>query len=278
MVWCDSQFVQTCLEMALTRIVQLTDLHLYEDPDARFYEIPTRELFQDVVAHVEQNAGRVDHLVVTGDHTNDDLAVTYEAVRDILRPWHDRAWFVPGNHEDRATLRATFPDRIPGAGAERINFAFTAGDALCLGVDTHVPGKVPGHVGADQIEWIEGQLEAHDAATVVLFMHHPPILLGLAWMDRIGLAGREQLQDLVLREPRIRLVCCGHVHHESSHRVGAATVVTTPSTGLQFSPTSEEAEFVPGAPGYRIIELDGDSCATRVVRLPEARYAPSPAD
>ena len=39
-----------------------------------------------------------------------------------------------------------------------------------------------------------------------------------------------------------------------------------------------EAEFVPGAPGYRIIELDGDSCATRVVRLPEARYAPSPAD
>ena len=32
------------------------------------------------------------------------------------------------------------------------------------------------------------------------------------------------------------------------------------------------------APGYRIIELDGDSCVTRVVRLPEARYAPSPAD
>ncbi len=109
-------------------------------------------------------------------------------------------------------------------------------------------------------------------------MHHPPILLGLAWMDRIGLAGREQLQDLILRDQRIRLVCCGHVHHESSHRVGAATVVTTPSTGLQFSPTNERAEFVQAAPGYRIIELDGDSCVTRVVRLPEARYAPSPAD
>ena len=141
-----------------------------------------------------------------------------------------------------------------------------------------MPGQVPGHIGADQIEWVEAQLEAHDPATAVLFMHHPPILLGLAWIDRIGLAGREQLQDLMLRDPRIRLVCCGHVHHESSHRVGAATVVTTPSTGLQFSPTSEEAEFVQAAPGYRIIELDGDSCVTRVVRLPEARYAPSPAD
>ena len=264
--------------MTVTRIVQLTDPHLYADPDARSYEIPTRELFLDVVAHVEQNAGQVDHLVVTGDHTNDDRAVTYGAMRDILQPWQDRCWFVPGNHEDRATLRATFPDRIPGEGAERINFSFTAGESLCLGLDTHVPGKVRGRIDADQVAWVEAQLEEHDPTTAVIFMHHPPILLGIAWLDRIGLAGRELLQDLLLRDPRIRLVCCGHVHHESSHRVGAATVVTTPSTGLQFSPTSDAAEFVRAAPGYRIIELDGGSCVTRVVRLPEARYAPSPAD
>ena len=264
--------------MALTRIVQLTDLHLYEDPEARFYEIPTRELLEEVVAHVQEHAGTVDHLVVTGDHTNDDLAVTYEAVREILQPWRDRCWFVPGNHEDRAILRASFPDRIGGEGAERITFSFSAGDSLCIGLDTHVPGKVPGHVGADQITWVGAQLEEHDPAMAVLFMHHPPILLGLAWMDRLGLAGREQLQDLILRDSRIRLVCCGHVHHESSHRVGAADVVTTPSTGLQFSPTSEVAEFVRAAPGYRVIELDDDSCVTRVVRLPEARYTPSPAD
>ena len=264
--------------MTLTRIVQLTDLHLFADPDGRFYEVPTRELLQDVLAHVAQNAGHVDHLVVTGDHTNDELAVTYEAVRDILQPWHDRAWFVPGNHDDRATLRATFPERISGANAERITFSFTAGRSLCLGLDTHVPGQVSGHIGADQIAWIEAELEAHDPETAVLFMHHPPILLGLAWLDRIGLTGRELLQDLVLRDPRIRLVCCGHVHHESLHRVGAATVVTTPSTGLQFSPDSDEAVFVQAPPGYRVIEIDEDSCATRVVRLPEARYAPSPAD
>jgi len=144
--------------MALTRIVQLTDLHLYEDPEARFYEIPTRELLQEVVAHVQEHAGTVDHLVVTGDHTNDDLAVTYEAVREILQPWHDRCWFVPGNHEDRAILRSTFPDRIVGEGAERIIFSFSAGDSLCIGLDTHVPGQVAGRVEADQIAWAEAQL------------------------------------------------------------------------------------------------------------------------
>ena len=265
--------------MTLTRIVQLTDLHLYADPDARFYEIPTRELFQEVVAHVEQNAGRVDHLVVTGDHTNDDLAVTYEAVRDILQPWHDRV--LVRAREPRGPRHAAGdvprPDRRRGCRAHHL-LVHRGRVAVPRARHPRARARCRGHIGADQIEWVEAQLEAHDPATVVLFMHHPPILLGLAWIDRIGLAGREQLQDLVLRDPRIRLVCCGHVHHESSHRVGAATVVTTPSTGLQFSPTSDEAEFVQAAPGYRIIELDGDSCETRVVRLPEARYAPSPAD
>lgn len=264
--------------MTMTRIVQLTDLHVSADPDARLYDIPTRELLQDVAAHVERHAGRVDHLVVTGDHTHDEQPDSYEAVREILRPWHDRVWLVPGNHEDRATLRATFRDRVPGRGAERITFSFTAGEALCLGLDTHVPGQVSGRVDDGQLAWVSEQLDAHDPATAVLFMHHPPVLLGRAWLDRIGLEGRERLQDLVLRDSRIRLVCCGHVHHESSSRVGKATVVTTPSTGLQFSPDEDEPTFVQAPPGYRIIELEGAGCTTRVVRLPEARYAPSPAD
>lgn len=262
----------------MTRIVQLTDLHVFADPEARLYDIPTRELLRDVAAHVERHAGRVDHLVVTGDLTHDEQAPSYEAVRELLRPWRDRIWLVPGNHEDRATLRATFGDRIPGAGAERITFSFTAGEALCLGLDTHVPGQVAGRVDEAQLAWVSDQLDAHESAAAILFMHHPPVLLGRAWLDRIGLAGRELVQDLVLRDARIRLVCCGHVHHESSSRVGAATVVTTPSTGLQFSPDADEPTFVRAPPGYRIIDLEGGTCTTRVVRLPEARHAPSPAD
>ena len=105
-------------------------------------------------------------------------------------------------------------------------------------------------------------------------MHHPPVELGVAWLDRIGVEDRAALHELLDEEPRIRLVSCGHVHHESSHRVGGADVVTVPSTGLQFSPVSQEAEFVRAPPGYRVIEVDGDGCTTRVVRLPEARFSP----
>ena len=93
-------------------------------------------------------------------------------------------------------------------------------------------------------------------------MHHPPVELGLAWLDRIGIDDHELLQALLRDDERIRLVCCGHVHHESSRRVGSAEVMTTPATGLQFSPDSVEALFVTAPPGYRPIELDGGGYST----------------
>ena len=261
--------------MTTTQILQLSDLHPFADPDERLFGIPTRELLEDVLAHVQRSGVRPDHVVVTGDHTHDELPETYAAVRELLEPFLDRLWLLPGNHDDRAVLRAAFDDRIPADGADRITFSFRAGDWLCLGLDTHVPGAVGGRLGADQVEWIRGQLDEHRPAAAVLFMHHPPVELGLAWLDRIGLEDADLLQDLLVEEPRVRLVCCGHVHHESSNRVGAAEVVTVPSTGLQFSPTGDVAEFVTAPPGYRLIELGDDGYSTTVVRLPEARYAPT---
>jgi Icc protein len=261
--------------VSVIRIVQLSDLHVFADPEQRLFGIPTRQTLRDVVAHIEANAGGVDHLVVTGDHTHDELPETYAAVREILGPWGDRLWQVPGNHDDRAVLRAGFGDRIQGAGAERVRFSFDAGGWLCLGLDTQVPGLVKGRLEEAQVGWIRERLAEHDPVGAILFMHHPPVLLGSAWMDPIGLDGRELLQDLLREDERIRLVCSGHVHHDSSREVGAASVVTTPSTGLQFDPAGDSTTFALDPPGYRVIELDGERCSTRVVRLPVARYAPS---
>jgi Icc protein len=258
-----------------TRILQLSDVHRFADPDERLFGIPTRELFEDVLAHVERSGLRPDHVIVTGDHTHDELPETYAAVREELAPFLDRLWVLPGNHDDRVVLRAAFGDRIPADGNGRVTFSFRAGDWLCLGLDTQVPGAVGGRLGAEQVDWIRAQLADHRPRAAVLFMHHPPVDLGLAWLDRIGVEDADLLRALLVEEPRIRLVCCGHVHHESSNRVGSAEVVTVPSTGLQFSPTGDVAEFVAAPPGYRVIELGDDGYSTTVVRLPEARYAPT---
>jgi 3',5'-cyclic-AMP phosphodiesterase len=250
-------------------IVQLSDLHLWADPEGVLFGIPTRRTLRDVLAHIEASGLKPHYVVVTGDHTHDELPETYAAARELLAPYLDRLHQVPGNHDDRARLREGFSDRVGGEGAERITFSFEAEGWLCLGLDTHVPGEVGGRIGEEQLEWVRSRIGERQPRGAVLFMHHPPVELGIPWLDRIGVEDRAAFQALLADEPRIRLVSCGHVHHESSHRVEGAEIVTVPSTGLQFSPDSPVAAFVPAPPGYRVIELDGDVCATSVVRLPE---------
>jgi len=255
-------------------ILQLTDLHVFREPHGRLKGIPTRELLVDVLQHIRDSGETFNAVVVTGDHTHDELRETYEAVAELLKPWRDRLFQVPGNHDDRTILRSVFSDRIAGAGDARINFSFTRGTWLCLGLDTHVPGSVSGRIDSDQVNWIRAQMQSSTATQVALFMHHPPVSVRSEWMDRIGLEQRELLQELILADTRIRLVCCGHIHHEFQTWLGHAEIVATPSTGIQFSPHGVSATFVAAPPGYRIIELSDAGYETRVIRLPETRYRP----
>lgn len=257
------------------RILQLTDLHVFKDPTATLKGIPTRTLLEDVVRHVQSSGNVFDAVVVTGDHTHDELPESYEAVRSLLSPWLNQLYLVPGNHDDRTVMRSVFPDRLQGHGQDLITFAFDAGDWLCIGLDTHVPGAVPGRIEPSQVTWARKRAAESRSNQVALFFHHPPVLMNSAWMDPIGLEGRELLLDWFQQEPRIRLVCCGHVHHEFQNRVGLVDVLTTPSTGIQFVPDGATPTFVAGAPGYRIIELRDEGFATRVIRLPEIRFQPS---
>jgi Icc protein len=258
------------------RVVQLTDLHVFKDPGTRLKGIPTRESLADVVDHVGQLGLPVDHLVVTGDHTHDEHPDSYRAVKTLLSPWADRLWQVPGNHDDRTVLRSVFSDRISGQNDDQVRFSFQTGCWLCLGLDTHVPGAVPGLIEASQVAWTADQIAKSQAGSVAIFLHHPPVDVGSLWMDPIGLAGREELVSLIKSESRIRLVCCGHVHHEFESRVGQAVVVTTPATGLQFSPRGLTPTTAWEAPGFRLIEFEGTEFRTRVVRLPVIRYQPVP--
>ena len=255
-----------------TRILQLTDLHVFSQPGVRLKGIPTRESLQDVVEHIRKHEADFDHVIITGDHTHDEQPQSYAAVRDILSPWIDRLWQVPGNHDDRNILRTVFEDRIGGAANDLIRFQFSTGQWKMVGLDTHLPGSVAGQMDASQIDWLRQCLSSCDASRVGLFFHHPPLDVGCEWMDAIGLNGRERIQQLVASDERIRLICCGHVHHEFQFQIGQADVLTTPSTGVQFEPSGAVPSFVTGPPGYRVIEIQADEMSTHVVRLPEVKY------
>ena len=98
-----------------------------------------------------------------------------------------------------------------------------------------------------------------DMPTIVA-MHHPPILMGLPWLDEIGLPAeeREALADLLRRSPQVLRVVAGHVHRASANTLGGCGVVTCASTNIAVRARLRHA---------------GDGAGQRAAVIPGARAA-----
>lgn len=259
----------------MPRIIQLTDLHLTADPAARLKNVPTWETFRDVLTHVRENAGDWDLLVITGDLAQDERAETYERLRAELGDWLPRCRLVPGNHDNRAGLRQVFPEMFSNR-SEFLIFREAVGEWRILGLDTQSPGEVGGRIGPDQLEWLARQLEENGDSPTLVFLHHPPVSVNSAWLDKIGLEAPEPFRELIATHPQVRAVATGHVHHVFEGKLGRSAVLTTPSTAIQFEPGGESATYINDPPGYRVFDLEDTGYRTQVVRLPVLRFPPLP--
>ncbi len=256
------------------RVLQLTDLHLFSDPSGRLKGVPTRDTLVDVLEFLESQEDDFATLVLTGDLAHDEQLESYRQLRALLSPWISRCRLIPGNHDSRRFIREVFPELVPpGNGA--LTFSLAAGRWRLIGLDSHVPGEVPGRIESEQLDWLEEELTAHALQPTILFVHHPPVPVGCAWLDEIGLQQPERLIEIISACEQVRVVSAGHVHHECEGRIGRAAFYTTPSTALQFRPGSDKPVYDTAAPGYRVFTLDDNSCCTAVVRLADARFLPA---
>lgn len=249
------------------RILQLTDCHLFADPNVELKGICTRERLKHVLAALREELPRAERLIITGDLAHDERKETYEALRELLEEWLPRVRLVPGNHDDREAMRETFRDVVEIAHG-RNGFSESLGNWRLIGLDTQITGELPGEVGAPQLAWLEKNL-ADTQQRVAIFLHHPPVDVGSTWLDKIGLTDAPALWNLLDRFPRVRVLCSGHVHQELAFHDAGALVLTTPSTGVQFVPEAETLIVDDALPGYRVLELQDDGgVRTRVVRVP----------
>lgn len=258
----------------MPKILQLTDLHVFADPEERLRGVPTRETLRQVIEHA-RGQGDYDRVLITGDFTHDERRETYAAVREMLGDWMPNCRVVPGNHDDRDRMREVFGDIVPASGP--ICFADQLDRWKLIGLDTHVPGEVPGAIDSDHVDWLRQEI-ASATGPVAVCLHHPPVSVNSPWMDRIGLRQPEALVDVLGQSDAVKLILGGHVHHEFHTKIGSADYFTTPATALQFEPDSEQPAYANDAPGYRVVRIDGDEFETEVFRLPTTEFPPDPAD
>lgn len=250
------------------RVLQLTDLHLMADPLAELKGICTSTRFDAVMQAVSRIAGPVERLILTGDLAHDELLATYETLHRQLSDWLPKLRMVPGNHDDRTSIRKTFGERIQ-VESDRVVFVDEVAGWTLIGLDSQVTGELRGELGSAQLGWLEQQLVSRANRPIALFVHHPPVLIGSPWIDAIRMDDADSLWELLNRHRQVRLVCCGHIHQEQSVIRDSALVVTTPSTGVQFQPESESLIVDCVWPGFRVLDLEPDGTfRTHVIRVP----------
>lgn len=230
----------------MTRIAHLTDLHLLESSHARRR---ARERFRlsvltmgrsidadehrrrFVFALREARSSRADHLVISGDLTEDGLDAQFDVLAEVLA---DSAWspdevtIVPGNHDgydrpdawERALegpLRAYRRTSAPGAATELNGATIVATSTL---IDQHWL-RAAGRIGEEQCARMRDVLatESKRGRAVVFPMHHPPVPWGLRLNFLEGLLDVERVTS-ILRAHDNGHVLSGHTHRGGDHSLG----------------------------------------------------------
>ena len=120
---------------------------------------------------------------------------------------------------------------------------------------------------AAQLAWLQADLDEHRGQPTVVFLHHHPWPLGLAWIDAMHLSNGAELVRVLRQYPDVRWMICGHVHLDQEIQRDGLTMLTTPATCFQVSKVSQTFKVLPGPPGFRVVYVKGGEFSTRVLHL-----------
>ena len=236
-------------------VAQISDPHISDAPSEAAVSASTR--LQQAVAHLLRLPVAPDVVVVTGDCANTGSASEYERFQALLRPLPMPVYVVPGNHDNRAQLLAAFGVQGTSPLSGFVQYVVDDGPVRLLALDTHVPGRDAGALGAEQLEWLQAQLARSPERPTVIFMHHPPIQTGLAIPDGIGLVDADAFGAIIARHPQVERILAGHLHMAVQRRFHGTVVQVCPSTAHALLPDMSQ-------PGRLAVVMEPPTCLLHV--------------
>jgi 3',5'-cyclic AMP phosphodiesterase CpdA len=253
----------------MTHLAHLSDLHLLEPEHGLRRGLPRRRLAylsagrrhdaedrrrRALHALTAARKSGADHVLVTGDLTEDGIEAQYEVLAEVLDASGlapERVTLLPGNHDLYAAgdafakalagpLRAFAATSTPGV-------PVTLRDAAVLPVSTAVaqPYQLSaGAVGAPALESVTQLAEAtrRSGRALILAMHHPPAKRAMPLMQWIdGLRDHAAMRAVLAAHDHVHVVH-GHTHEATDEgvrpgatpRIFGTEAVVTSDTPVRF--------------------------------------------
>ena len=242
------------------KFIHLSDLHILARNDASRLPDAAATL-RKVIDEVNTYHADAEVCIITGDITHRGTPEQYENAVDILSDLTIPYLIIPGNHD----IREAFCDAFPTTETDThgfVNFGQTFNGVRFVMMDSIVPGHHHGTLCAQRLDWLRDELTAHRDTPTFLFMHHPPMAMGLPFMDTIRLDAEDALGEIVSSNPQIKHLFFGHLHRPATGTwLGVPFILgnsTQSGEPLDFRHEKEEELQDPNplGPGYGIAFAD----------------------
>lgn len=217
-----------------TKLLQVSDCHLARDPNVDYRG-------QNADANLELLAGpgrrwAPDLLVLTGDLSEDASSESYVRIRDWARRFGCPVAWIPGNHDDRNVMGPIFDE----AGFRPGPVIDVGGWQLAL-LDSAWPNDPGGELDDARLAPL-AELDWDCPAGI--FVHHQPVPVGAAWIDKVGMREADRLWSRVRQIESARFIAFGHVHQRFRRAVEGIECLACPSTAANSLPATPR--FAPG--------------------------------
>jgi len=250
------------------RILHLADFHLPNDPTEMRHGIDPHAHLVHALAVVRTLRPQPDLVVVGGDMFADGQNADYSVLQDVFSVLEQPVHLVMGNHDRLETYRKTAqpspsPD-FPGY----YSFDF-AGYHMVL-LYSAGTGREYGMLDETQLRWLDDDLARSHPQPVLMFAHHPPVNIGVPWLDEVKLRNSDDLWAVVKRHTgRLCGLFVAHLHLQVSCVYRGVLVASCPSTSWQFSgqANAARAEMSAERPGFNVIDLVEGQVNVRTVRF-----------
>jgi len=256
-------------------LAQLSDPHLVPPGERLFDRLDTVAMLRTALTSVRLLTPKPDGLLLTGDLAADGEPAAYAMLAELLREWDGPVYLLPGNHDDRAALRAAFANQACLGSSGPIHYAVDLDEYALIVLDTLVPGAEHGELDDAQLEWLAAALAARRRQRIVIAMHHPPFATAMPKLDAIGLRrGGDVLARLVMAHGGVAHIACGHVHRAVDTLWAGVSASTAPSTAHQIAADwtgRQPLAWTLEPSGYRVLALTPAGVVTHT--LPAAQYA-----